>query len=65
MKRIQQILADINKLTLEIEQDYPELYSFLDENPLTISTNQKMDVEIFQDYLDTIQEQLEKHKESH
>lgn len=64
MKRLKDILTEINAITLEIEQNYPELYEFLDENPITIQSG-NVDVEVFADFRDTLQEQLEKHKASH
>ncbi len=36
MKKLQQLTKEINEFTLRIEQDYPELYQYLDENPITI-----------------------------
>ena len=32
------ILTKITQLTLNIETNYPELYRFLDENPVTLPT---------------------------
>ena len=36
MKRLQKLIKEINDITLKIEQEYPELYQYLDETPLTI-----------------------------
>lgn len=30
------LLKEINAITLKIELDYPELYEYLDENPITM-----------------------------
>lgn len=65
MKRLKDILNDITSITLEIEQNYPELYEFLDENPITIPAGNSPDIEVFTDFRDTLNEQLEKHKASH
>ncbi|TNE26097.1 MAG: hypothetical protein EP346_14335 [Bacteroidetes bacterium] len=65
MKRITQILQEINSITLEIEEKYPELYQFLDENPITLSNDKAVDIEMFTDYRNTLKEQLEMYKASH
>lgn len=60
MKRIQQLTKEINELTEKIEREYPELYRFIDENPITIPnlSHPKMDTGNFADYLDTLKELL-------
>lgn len=58
---------EINKLTLRIEQDYPELYQYLDETPLTIPSNEhpQLTEKTFADWLDSLKELLEHHIEHH
>lgn len=67
MKRLQQLTIEINNLTLKIEQDYPELYKYLDENPITIPccNHPKMDIKNFSDYLDSLKQLLKHHIEKH
>lgn len=67
MKRLQELTKEINTLTLKIEQEYPELYQYLDENPLTIPCcdQPKVDTKNFSDYLDSLKQLLEHHVESH
>jgi len=67
MKRLQQLSKEINELTLKIEQEYPELYRNLDENPVTIAQNNstKLTIENFSDYLDSLKQILNHHIESH
>ncbi len=36
MKDLGEVVAEIEKLTTTIKTNYPELYCFLDENPMTI-----------------------------
>ena len=67
MKRIQKITEEINKLTLKIEEEYPELYQFLDENPITLSNSEhpNMGTKVFADYLESLKDLLEHHIETH
>lgn len=36
MKDLRSVITEIEKLTAELETNYPELYRSLDENPMTI-----------------------------
>ena len=67
MKRLQQLSKEINELTLKIEQEYPELYRNLDENPVTMAQNnsKKLTIENFSDYLDSLKQILNHHIEGH
>tara|TARA_R110000868_G_scaffold90193_4_gene250642 strand:- start:28 stop:258 length:231 start_codon:yes stop_codon:yes gene_type:complete len=67
MKRLQELTKEINDLTLKIEQEYPELYQYLDENPITIPCCDypKVDTKNFSNYLDSLQQLLKHHIESH
>jgi len=67
MKKLQQLTKEVNELTTRIEQDYPELYQFLNENPVTIPNIESpvMNTEVFADYLDSLKQQLQHHIESH
>ena len=61
------LLLEISNITLEIETNYPELYQYLDENPLTIpdEDNLNVDDESLRSYLETLRTILKKYKEEH
>ncbi len=63
----QAILKDIVRLTSNIETNYPELYRFLDENPITIPSSQHPDVSIaaLKEYLDELKKLLMHHLQTH
>lgn len=66
MKKLQQLSKEINELTLKIEQEYPELYKYLDENPITIPNNGgEMTTKSFSDYLNSLKEILNHHMQTH
>lgn len=67
MKKLQELTKQINDITLEIEQDYPELYKYLDENPVSIPCCEtpKLDIKSFTDYMDSLKELLQHHIETH
>ncbi|AUC83635.1 hypothetical protein [Lacinutrix sp. Bg11-31] len=67
MKKLQNILTDITRLTLNIETNYPELYRTLDENPMTIPTiaHPEMNETTMQDYLESLKQLLKHHLETH
>ncbi len=62
-----QILEEINKLTYMIETDYPELYQFLDENPMTIPSevHPEVDTKALKVYLEGLKQILEHYKVTH
>ncbi|MDH5413824.1 MAG: hypothetical protein OEW87_06780 [Flavobacteriaceae bacterium] len=63
LKKIQQ---EITQLIFTIESEYPELYRFLDEEPITIPnmSSPEIDSKIMQDYLDGLQQIFEHYKET-
>ena len=67
MRNIQEIEDEITKLTFKIESEYPELYQFLDENPITIpcKSNPDIDKKLMQDYLESLKQLLQHHIETH
>ncbi len=67
MQSLQQIEQEITELTTRIETDYPELYAFLNENPVTIPTqsNPKMNVSVMTSYLNDLRQLLAHHIKSH
>jgi hypothetical protein len=55
MKRSQKLTQEINDLTMKIARDYPELYHYLDETPITISYGKNFDLNTeLADYLDSL-----------
>lgn len=60
MKEIQKINNEINELTLKIEQEYPELYQYLNENPVTVPCceNPELDTKVFSDWLESLKDLL-------
>ncbi len=67
MKKLQQLTKEVNEMTLKIELEYPELYQFLNENPVTIPNagHPVVNTQILSDYLDSLREILQHHIESH
>lgn len=67
MKNLQTLLTDVTKLTNTIETNYPELYKFLEENPITIPSINHPDINknIMQDYLKSLKLLLEHHIKTH
>ncbi len=67
MKKLNTILTEITQLTTNIETNYPELYQFLDENPMTIPSvnHPHMDAKIMQEYLESLKQLLLHHLETH
>ena len=67
MKRISNLLNEINLITLEIETKYPEIYKFIEEDTLTLPfrEHQPINAEILFDYLESLKELLSHHKKTH
>ena len=67
MKTLRELLTDITNLTTNIETNYPELYKFLGENPITIPSTDHPDITItiMQDYLNSLKQLLKHHLETH
>ncbi len=67
MKDLHRILNEITQLTAIIETNYPELYRILDENPMTlpVSKHPHMDKKVMQEYLESLEQLLEHHLETH
>jgi translation initiation factor 2 alpha subunit (eIF-2alpha) len=67
MKQLKERTKEIYDLTLRIEQEYPELYQYLDENPMTIPSSEhpELNTKIFSDWLDSLKELLKHHIENH
>jgi len=67
MKISKKILEEISKLTATIETNYPELYVFLDEEPITISNskNPKITTEILKEYLESLKQLIKNYRKTH
>lgn len=67
MNDLRQVVQEITQLTTTIETHYPELYQFLDENPMTIPaiSHPPMDKDVIQEYLESLKQLLKHHRESH
>jgi len=67
MNNLRPILNDITKLVSNIETNYPELYQFLDESPMTIasSPHPDIDVDTLRNYLEGLKELLRHHLQTH
>jgi len=67
MKELRNVIVEIEKLTTNIETNYPELYRILDENPMTIPSKKHphIDQNAMQEYLESLKELLRHHLETH
>ncbi|WP_274474985.1 hypothetical protein [Mangrovimonas aestuarii] len=63
----QELLSKISALTLDIETNYPDLYKYLDENPVTIPSklNPAVDEGSLERYLQSLEDLLMKYKKDH
>ncbi len=61
------LITEITELTTKIETKYPELYKFIEEQPITIpsSDHPKTDEKNLLDYLDSLKQLLQHHLETH
>ncbi|WP_299163295.1 hypothetical protein [uncultured Eudoraea sp.] len=67
MNSLQIMMKEITELTTMMETEYPELYQFLDENPMTIpATNHPhIDIVVLREYLESLKGLLRHHLETH
>ncbi|WP_273565745.1 hypothetical protein [Maribacter halichondriae] len=67
MKNLQRILSEIVQLTSSMETNYPELYQFLDETPITIPSTAHPDLTelTLTEYLEDLKELLKHHLQTH
>ncbi|MFN3969011.1 hypothetical protein [Flavobacterium sp.] len=67
MKTLNQLMQDIIRITTEIETNYPELYKYLNETPLSLSetASKKVHTTELKQYLETLKSQLLHHIETH
>ena len=59
------ILKEVTELTYNIENNYPELYRTLDENPMTLlaTNNSNIDEDMMKNYLEGLKQILKKYVE--
>lgn len=67
MKNLQDILTQITSVTTNIETNYPELYKFLGENPVTIpsTVHPNINIAVMQDYLESLKLLLKQYIKTH
>jgi hypothetical protein len=67
VKELHTILQEITELTTNIETNYPRLYRSLEENQITIpaSSQPHVDKVLMQDYLESLEQLLMHHLETH
>ncbi len=67
MTNSKSLLTKITQLTSNIETNYPELYRFLDENPLTIPnvSHPTIDQASLLAYFESLKQLLRHHLETH
>lgn len=67
MQNIRKILSEISKTIKNIETNYPGVYKYLDENPVTIPNQEdpKIGVKELRDYLDDLKDLIKKHIKEH
>ncbi|MDF2158047.1 hypothetical protein [Algoriphagus sp. CAU 1675] len=63
MKDINSLLLEITQLTTNIKYNYPELYRLLDENPITLPTEEhpKINAGLLENYLESLKQLLRHH----
>lgn len=67
MKKSQELLKELMDITYKIESEYPELYKYLDENPVTIPIveHPHLTNKVFSDYLTDLKNLLNNHIQTH
>ncbi|PRX54635.1 hypothetical protein [Flagellimonas meridianipacifica] len=67
MRTLQELLSEIVLLTNHIETEYPELYRYLDENPMTIPVLDNPDInkKVMGEYMNSLKQLLENYLEIH
>ena len=65
MDAIQELLSKITAKTREIEEDYPELQKYLDEQRITLpkdSSSNTIDKQSLEDYLNSLQSLIDNYE---
>lgn len=63
----EELLNNILKITLLIQQKHPELSNFLQEMPITIPNEEHphLNNKIFEDYYESLQSMLQRYEQEH
>ena len=66
MKNAFEIIKEINELTLRIEFKFPELYRYMDENPIAMqkTNNIEMEPKVLSEYLQSLKELISRYQQS-
>lgn len=66
MENLQHVIQEISEVTTTIQTKYPELYRFIDENPMTVPKTQHphIDKNVMEDYLESLNQLLKKYLET-
>ncbi|MBT8180662.1 MAG: hypothetical protein KJO53_03640 [Eudoraea sp.] len=64
MKKLHSVLKEIMEITTTMETEYPELYQFLEEDPMTIPTSghPNVDEAALREYLKSLKGMLQHHR---
>ncbi|TDQ31105.1 hypothetical protein [Zeaxanthinibacter enoshimensis] len=67
MKTLYQLSSEITRLTNLIETRYPELYIFLDEDPITLPSmaHIEIDTTILKEYIQSLKQMLKRYLHTH
>ena len=67
MDKLKNLLTEITDITYYIETNYPELYQFLGEDPMTLPTKKHphMNKKVMEEYLEDLKQLLKHHLETH
>ncbi|WP_053976543.1 hypothetical protein [Mangrovimonas xylaniphaga] len=67
MKNVHELLTKIADITRDIETNYPEVYKYLNEDPMTIPNMEhpSVDETELREYLASLEMLLEKYKKDH
>lgn len=67
MNDLKNVLQEITDLTFTIKTTHPELYRFLDENPMTLTVKPRpqVDKKALQEYLQGLKQLMQHHQETH
>jgi len=67
MDNLDKLMAEITRLTSELETSYPSIYQFLEEQEVTLPAfeHPHMTEKIFAEYLENLKQLLFRYKQSH
>lgn len=67
MSDLNTIMTEITNLTNTIETDYPGLYQFLDEDPMTIPSMEHPEInkDVMEKYLEDLKQKLKQYSKTH